>query len=109
MSRRCLALLSGHSSPGPTGLQPDYTRARGPAAPVRSGRGMIAPVFHTCTGNPMTPYKILAAALIALAGSTPAAFADSYGQDRHEAEKQHQEMHRERHKHAGEHWREDQH
>lgn len=56
---------------------------------------MIAPAFHTRTGNPMTPYKTLAAALIALAGSTPAAFADSYGQDRHEAEKHHQEMHRE--------------
>ncbi|WP_152388435.1 hypothetical protein [Azotobacter salinestris] len=56
---------------------------------------MIAPVFHTCTGNPMTPYKTLAAALIALAGNTPAAFADSYGQGRHEAEKHHQEMHRE--------------
>ncbi|GAB3393037.1 hypothetical protein [Azotobacter armeniacus] len=44
----------------------------------------------------MRPRKALAAAaLIALAGSTPAAFADSYPQDIHEAEKRRQEMHRE--------------
>lgn len=41
------------------------------------------------------PKTLATAALLILAGSAPAAFANSYEQDRLEAEKRHREMHRE--------------
>lgn len=98
MSRKCLALLSGHSSPGPIGLQPDYTRARPGSADVKRARYDRARFSTSAEKIHMTLCKVLATALIAMAGSTAAAFADSLGQNLHEAEKRHQEMHREYHK-----------